>query len=227
MSDHVATQVSEPISAASVADRPARAPLMTPAEWRRRILHIAPGFLPLVLWYIFHHDPLSWDSRAWMALIIVSIGAGTAIRYRQIARRGETMNAACILGYAVPVFLLLMLLPSHAEIGLAVLAVIAIGDGSATLAGLLMRGPRLPWNPDKSWAGLLTFMLLGSTWASIIYWGEARPVVPISSAFLIGGTAAIVAGICESLNSRIDDNIRVGVAASVCVVVTHGILIGF
>ena len=108
---------------------------MTPTEWRRRLLHILPGFLPLVLWYIPHHDPLSWDSRLYMAMIIVAIGAGTAVKYQQIARRGETMNAACILGYALPIFLLLMLIPAHAELGLTVLAVLAIGDGSATLGG--------------------------------------------------------------------------------------------
>ena len=223
----MSNQVASPASVSAPTVRSELTPVMTAAEWRRRLLHIAPGFLPVALWYIFHHDPLSWDSRLWMALIIVGIGIGTAVRYQQIARRGETMNAACILGYTVPIFLLLMLLPAHAEIGLTVLAVIAIGDGSATLAGLLLQGPRLPWNRNKSWAGFLTFLLLGSTWASIVYWGEAHPVVPISSAFIIGGTAAFVAGICESLDSRINDNIRVGLAASVCVVVTHGIVVGF
>ena len=219
MSDHFATSVADRStsgsqdSARTVANR-TRQPLMSAAEWRRRLLHILPGFLPLVLWYIPHHDPLSWDARAWLALVIGSIGLGTAIKYHQIARRGETMNAACILGYTLPVFLLLMLVPAHAELGLTVLAVLAIGDGTATVGGLLLRGPRLPWNPDKSWSGMLCFLLLGSAWASVIYWGEANPGVSFSVAFACGGTAACVAGICESLDSRINDNIRVGIAAT-------------
>jgi dolichol kinase len=199
---------------------------MTPTEWRRRLLHILPGFLPLVLWYIPHHDPLSWDSRLYMAMIIVAIGAGTAVKYQQIARRGETMNAACILGYALPIFLLLMLIPAHAELGLTVLAVLAIGDGSATLGGMILQGPRLPWNRNKSWSGLLCFLVLGSIWSSLIYWGEASPVVPFSIAFVCAGTATFVAGICESLDSQINDNIRVGIAASVVVIIMHWLMVG-
>ena len=233
MNDSPATSVADPGAShtsddfsLSSASRPERQPVMTPTEWRRRLLHILPGFLPLVLWYIPHHDPLSWDCRVYIAVVIVSIGVGTAIKYQQLARRGETMNAACILGYALPVFLLLMLIPAHAELGLTVLAILAIGDGSATLGGMILRGPRLPWNRDKSWSGLLCFLVLGSIWSSLIYWGEAHPGVPFSLAFACAGTATLVAGICESLNSRLNDNIRVGVAASVVVIAMHWQMVG-
>lgn len=230
MSDHLGTTVAEQKPAQTsnaAARRRTRSPVMTPAEWRRRLLHILPGFLPLILWYIPHRDPLTWDARGWMALVIVSICASTAIKYRQIARRGETMNVACILGYALPVFLLLMLIPAHVELGLTVLAVLAIGDGSATMVGMIAGGPRLPWNRDKSWSGLISFLVLGSMWATLIYWGEANPSVPLSTAVICGATAAIVAGISESLDSDLDDNIRVGIAATIGVVAAHGLVVGW
>ena len=194
---------------------------MSPTECKRRLLHILPGLLPTILWFIPHKDPLSWDCRAWLGLIIGGIGIATAVKYRRIARRGETSNPACILGYTVPVFLLLMVIPAHAELGLATLAIISFGDGFATVGGLLLPGPRLPWNKQKSWAGFLCFLTFALPWSAMVYWGESRPAVSFSVALFVGGTATLFAAICESVNSRIDDNIRVGVAAAVGIVTAH------
>lgn len=201
--------------------RPARFGRMSVTEMRRRLLHILPGFLPTVLWWIHHKDPLSWDCRAWLGLVIGGIGIATAIKYRRIARRGETSNPACILGYTIPVFLLLMLIPAHAEIGLATLAIISLGDGFATVGGLLLPGPRLPWNAEKSWAGFLCFLTFAAPWSAVVYWGESRPAVSFEHAFVVGASATFLAAVCESVRSRIDDNIRVGVAAGFGVVAAH------
>ncbi|MBL6706989.1 MAG: hypothetical protein ISQ06_12815, partial [Planctomycetaceae bacterium] len=114
--------VAQAASTASQNDRPLRRPAMfgrmSAIECKRRLLHIVPGLLPTILWFIPHKDPLSWDCRAWLGLIIGGIGVATAVKYRRIARTGETSNPACILGYTVPVFLLLMLIPAHAQLGL-------------------------------------------------------------------------------------------------------------
>ena len=189
---------------------------ITGTECRRRLLHILPGFLPTVLWWIPH-----WDCRAWLGLVICGIGVATAIKYRQIARRGETSNPACILGYTVPVFLLLMLIPAHAQLGLATLAIISMGDGFATVGGLLLPGPKLPWNRQKSWAGFLCFVTFAAPWSAMIYWGESRPAVSFPLALLVAGSATLLAAIGESIRSRIDDNIRVGVAAAIGIVCAH------
>ena len=194
---------------------------MSAAECKRRLLHILPGFLPTVLWWIPHRDPLSWDCRAWLGLVICGIGVATAAKYQRIARRGETSNPACILGYTVPVFLLLLVIPAHAQIGMATLAIIAMGDGFATVGGLLLPGPKLPWNSQKSWSGLLCFVVFAAPWSAVIYWGESRPAVSFPLALFVGGAATLLAAVCESLKSRIDDNIRVGVAAGVGVVIAH------
>jgi len=200
---------------------PTRFGRMSGTEIRRRLLHILPGFLPMVLWWVWHHDPLSWDCRAWLGLVISGIGIATAVKYHRIARRGESSNPACILGYTVPVFLLLLVIPAHAEIGLATLAIIAMGDGFATVGGLLLPGPKLPWNAEKSWAGFLCFLTFAAPWSAVIYWGEARPAVSFERALLIGASASLVAAMCESLRSRINDNIRVGVSAGLAVTAAH------
>ncbi len=200
---------------------------LSSVEWRRRLLHILPGLLPLVLWFKFHRDPLSWDCRAWLGLVVAGIGVGTAVQYRRIARRGETSNPACILGYTIPVFMLLMSVPAHAEIGLTVLAILAVGDGFATLGGLLLPGPALPWNSEKSWAGFLCFNVFATPWAALIYWGEASPVVPFSAAFAIAAISVAISSVAESVASEINDNVRVGLAATVSVLLGHACFIGF
>lgn len=194
---------------------------MSATECKRRLLHILPGLLPTVLWFIPHRDPLSWDCRAWLGLVIVGIGVATTLKYRRIARRGETSNPACILGYTIPVFLLLMLIPAHAQLGLATLAIISFGDGFATVGGLLLPGPRLLWNRQKSWAGFLCFLAFAIPWSATVYWGESRPAVPFSLALLVGGSATMLAAVCESIESRIDDNIRVGAGAAAGIVLAH------
>jgi len=200
---------------------------MDSKEVQRRLLHILPGFLPLVLWHIFHHDPLSWDCRAILGGIIGAIGIATALKYRRIARAGETHNPWCILGYTVPVFSLLVLFPAHPEIGLATLAIIALGDGMATVGGLLLKSPPLPWNKGKSWSGFLFFLVFAAPWSTVIYWGETRPVVDFTSAFLCCSSATLIAAVCESLNSRIDDNIRVGVSAALSLVIAQTVVFGW
>lgn len=200
---------------------------MDSTEVKRRLLHILPGFLPLVLWRIFHHDPLSWDARAILGAVIGGIGIATAVKYRRIARQGEMHNPACILGYTVPVFSLLVLLPAHAEIGFAALAIIAMGDGMATVGGVLLKSPPLPWNEDKSWAGFLCFLVFAAPWATILYWGEARPLVDFRDAFLCCAPVTFVAAVAESLRSRIDDNIRVGASVFVALIVAQTVVFGW
>lgn len=200
---------------------------LTPQEWRRRALHTLPGFLPFILWFVYHRDPLSWDCRAWLGLIIIGIGVSTAINYRRIARRGEVANSACILGYTIPVFLLLFAVPSKAELGLSLLAILAMGDGSATIGGLLLRGPRLPWNRSKSWAGLLSFIAVGAPYSAVIYWGEARPGVSFALALAITSSATVLAAICESVESRWDDNIRVGASGAIGLMLAQTLLGGW
>ncbi len=214
-------------NAPSLAKQPSILGRLTPQEWNRRALHMLPGLLPLILWGIFHHDPLSWDCRGWMALILFSIGAATAIKYHRFARRGESSNPACILGYTIPIFVLLIAIPAKAELGLTLLAILAMGDGSATLGGLLLRGPTLPWNPHKTWAGLASFVAVGGPYAAMIYWGEARPAVPFVTALSIAMLATTISAICESIDSRMNDNIRVGIAASLCLILGQFLWVGW
>jgi dolichol kinase len=170
-----------------------------------------------------------------MVATVVGIAVRIFVGYRRIRRWGEQdQRLSAVAGYAASVLLTLIAFPGHAELGLTVLAVLAFGDGSATLGGLLIGGPKLPWNRDKTVAGMLCFLIVGGAMSTVIYWGETNmnpeallPPATILSALVCGGAATVIAAIAESIPSRINDNIRVGVAAAVTAAMAHGMVVGW
>jgi phytol kinase len=114
--------------------------------------------------------------------------------------------------------------PGNAEYSCVVLSIIALGDGAAALGGRWFGKTPLPWNADKTWAGLVCFLLVSIPVSGIVYWGEARPGVPFADAALCGVAAAVPAAVAETLRVRMNDNLRVGVAAAVGVVVASRLI---
>jgi dolichol kinase len=204
------------------------------AEWRRRLWHVFPGFLAFLPWFIPHKDPISPTLQLIVLTVTAGLGIGVFLRYRFIARINDTQRMEAVLGYAMAVLLTVLIFPAHLELGLTVLAVLAFGDGSATLVGRLLGGPSLPWNRQKTWSGMFAFFFVGGIMASVIYWGETymNPETQnvsssFSTALLCGMVTSLVAGVAESLHFRINDNIRVGLSATVTIAVMHGIMIGW
>lgn len=180
-------------------------------ETRRRFFHMTPALLPIGLPFIPHPDV--WGPILTWAIIIssVTVLAIALLMGHLLKRRGENNWMQAVFGYMVPVVGALVFLPGRAEIGLMTLQILALGDGSATLGGLMLGGRRLPWNRKKTFSGLLCFTLMGTIAATYSYWGEARPGVSVLTALAICSTAALAAGIVESIPSRANDNFRVGV----------------
>lgn len=115
------------------------------------------------------------------------------------------------------------------------LAVNAFGDGFANLAGILIGGRPLPWNSRKTVAGTMAFVLAAIPMATLVYWGEgtvprldlaAHPVT-WTSALLIASMATLPAALAESIRSRIDDNVRVGLTAAVTIVLAQTLIVGW
>ena len=196
-------------------------------ELKRRFWHMCPGLLAFGLHVVSHADPISPTLQLIIVGCCIAIAARILLGFRQIQRQGEGAGLAAVGGYSLSVLLMAFLFPRHLELGLAVLAILAFGDGSATLVGLTFRGPRLWWNRAKSWSGLLGFVVIGSLMTAWIYWGEshnpegADPAVSYGIALLLTSPAVIAAALAESIRSRINDNIRVGVVAAIALVLLH------
>lgn len=196
-----------------------------PQEIRRRLWHITPGLLPFVLW--IHSRPLPFYTRACILIYAIGLPLLAFIRHRGFMREAEKSIVPSIVGYSVPVAALLVFFPSQLELGLSVLEILAFGDGIATLVGLLSRGAPLPWNPQKTWAGFLAFLVCATPMASLIYWSEAIPRVPFAIAVYCIAPAVILSAVAESLRSRINDNVRVGIVAMVSLLVTKTMFVGW
>ena len=198
-----------------------------PRDLTRRLWHMTPGLLPCLFWVLPHADPLTpvWLFNIAMDGFILAFSC--CYWSRTFSREGERNCLCASIGYSTLVVLAVFLFPGQIEIGMAVLAILAFGDGSATLGGLLLKGPTLPWNREKTWAGSTCFLLGGVPLATLYYWAEARPGVPWNVALLCAGTAAVMSAIAESVSSRINDNIRVGVTALLMMVNMNHYLLGW
>ncbi len=192
---------------------------------RRKIVHLLPGAIPFIMWFVYHEDPLPlWN----LGVVAGVVGLLTAINvwYAHRARRGrqENWTRTCVT-YAVPPTVVLWLFPAQAEYAAVVLTVLAFGDTTAALAGRAWGQRRLPWNPEKTFVGLIGFVVAASVMGSLAYWGEAKnPHVPFAVATICGTSAAALGGLAESLSSRLDDNLRISIAAAVGVVTASWLL---
>lgn len=196
-------------------------------ELKRRMWHMTPGLLAFVLHYVSHADPITPTLRWIVVACCLGIGLRILLGFSKIQRRGEGAGKAAVAGYAFSVLLTVLMFPRHLEIGVAVLSILAFGDGSATLLGLMFRGPRLPWNQGKSWSGFTGFITVGVAMTSWIYWGETwnaeRSDVPVSflTAVLLVTPAVVAAAFAESIRTKLNDNIRVGVVAAIAMSIMH------
>jgi phytol kinase len=194
-------------------------------ETKRRLLHATPGLLPFVLWATPHDPPSSVRFLSVITGLIVVLATVAYFQFGRVQRTAERRRdvMGAVFGYATVVLATMLLCAQHVEVAFATLAVLAFGDGSATLGGLLMRGRRLPWNPKKTIVGTLCFILVATPMAAIVYWGEAHdvcqaagfPRVDFRMALLGALTAAVAAALVESLPVRTNDNLRVGTTAAV------------
>lgn len=196
------------------------------SDVRRKILHLLPGAIPFVMWFVYHEDPLPlWN----LGVVVAVVGLLTAFGVwypRHLRRqRSESWMLTCVT-YVVPPTVVLCLFPAQAEFAAVVLTVLAFGDTAAATAGKAWGKRRLPWNPRKTFVGLVSFMVVASVMAGLAYWGEAKnPCVPFSVAMICGASAAVLGGLAESLPSRLDDNVRISIAAAAGVIVSSFLLV--
>ena len=95
------------------------------------------------------------------------------------------------------------------DITLVSMIVMTFGDPLAFLGGVVFKGPTLPWNPGKTWAGMFTFMLV----PGILIHSIIGPWAAIAGV-LVGG---IVETICLPHRVLTDDNFLVPVSTALLV----------
>jgi uncharacterized protein (TIGR00297 family) len=180
----------------------------TTNETLRKGLHIAFGLGAFAL------KGLPWYVAA--GVCVVAILGNRMLLHRLVGRsvaRHESGSDAGIVLYPTMVLLLILVFRERLVYAAIAWAMLAFGDGVATLAGKAVRIASLPWNRDKSWGGLVAcFLGSAAGGLAVAYWMDYRaPLVVL--------LAAAAVAIIESLPLRVDDNITVPVAAAVTCVV--------
>ena len=174
-------------------------------EALRKALHIAFGLFALTLRF------LPWSVAAGVAAAAV-IGNWLLLHRlvgKRVSRHERGYDAGIVL-YPLAVLVLIVIFRDRLAIAAASWAIMAFGDGFATLAGKNIRGPRLPWNEEKSWSGFLAFLAFGFVGAEFT-WLFVAGNPPLN----VIAITVVLCAIAESLPLNVDDNLIVPVVAGV------------
>ena len=140
---------------------------------------------------------------------------------RAIYRNREARWDVGIVSYPLVVLLLILVFRHHLAVAAAAWAMLAFGDPAAALAGKRLGGPRLPWNPDKTWAGLAANLVAGSAAGLLLYRFVASERPPFWPAAVLAG--AVTFALLESVRAGIEDNLVAPIPAAL---VVYGVLAG-
>jgi uncharacterized protein (TIGR00297 family) len=179
-------------------------------ELPRKLVHVGVGGFAFAL------RVLSWPQAAALAAaaflfnwqVLPRIG-GRALWRSDERERGYPSG---ILLYPLSVLGLVLFFREELWMAATVWGLLAFGDGMATLIGQAVGGPRLPWNPGKSWAGLAAFVAFGSSGAALLAaWTLRLPLASFASPRLLGFALplAVLCALAESAPSTLDDNLTV------------------
>lgn len=179
-------------------------------EIARQSVHIAVGSIALTLRW------LDWTQAAGLAATAVVFNLLVLPRlapavFRTTHERGTWYSG--IVLYPLSVLALTLLFRERLDLAAAAWGILAAGDGMATLVGTTVRSRRLSWNPDKSVAGLIAFVVSGAAAASLLLVWTRGDVLSIP-VVLLAVAAAGVAGLVETIPLRLDDNVSVPAAAA-------------
>jgi uncharacterized protein (TIGR00297 family) len=186
------------------------------SETRRQMLHMAMASFALLLRALTWWQAALCAAAAFLFNVFVLPRVGGASLYRpNESARGYPLG---ILFYPLSVLLLILAFPRRLDIVAAAWGILALGDGAATIVGTRSRGPRLPWNPEKTLAGSLAFIAAGAVGGVALAWWTRPAVVPLPPLlFSLGAPllAAVAAAGVESMHVKLDDNISVPIVAGI------------
>lgn len=190
---------------ASVYNGLGRRPLIS----TRKLVHIS------MLAFAFLLPFLTWLEAAGAALAALVFNLVILPRMdvdlgKRAAAEGEgrAIEWTGIVAYPVSVLVLILLFGRRMEVVGAVWAIMALGDGLASVAGEALGGPRVAWNAGKTWSGFFAFIVAGSL-GSFVVGRWVDPSFPSLKVLIVCIATAAVGGVVETLPIGVDDNITV------------------
>lgn len=203
-------------------------------ETRRQVLHVSMLLFALLLRFLPIWGALLCATAAFLHNLYVLPRTGRDKFYRpEDEKRGYPVG---ILIYPVTVFLLILLFGSRMYIAGAAWAILAFGDGFATIVGRAVGRHRLRWCPDKTWEGSAAYVLFGGAAAvAIALWvgspaldwlvptRHPLPEAVLGKLVLVCLAGALAAALIETLPLGIDDNLSAPLVAGFVMFVLWGL----
>jgi phytol kinase len=196
------------------------------SDLSRKIIHIGTGPIFVLTWLLFNN---ALEARFLAALIPLAITAQFALVGLGLWRDPSAVTAMSRTGdrreilrgplyYGIVFVLLTVLFWKDSPIGIIALMLLCGGDGLADVIGKRMGSKRLPWSPQKSWAGTLAMFAGG--WVLSVFVLAVFVVAGVFQGSLIDYIPAVtiialVATVVESLPLKDLDNLTVPAVAVV------------
>jgi len=173
----------------------------------RKIVHMSMLALAFLL------PILTWVQAAGCAVLALLFNIFLLPRLSVDLRKSSHQDVGAgiwtgILLYPISVLTLILLYRHHLHVAAAAWAIMALGDGMASVSGEALRGPKLPWNCQKTWTGFGGFVLAGTVGASILTRWVA-PTIPADKVWTVSAAAAVVGALVESVPIDLDDDVSV------------------
>lgn len=181
-------------------------------EILRKTVHISMVGFALTFRY------LAWWQAALLAITAFIHNLWLLPRYssRALEREADRKRgyAIGIVLYPLTVLALVLMFHAHLEIAAAMWGMLAMGDGAAGAIGSRYGRQKLPWNPKKSWAGSIAYVLAATAAAAALLlftldryahdpWPGPRGWVLIVAPLLTACFCAFI----ESVDTGLDDNL--------------------
>jgi uncharacterized protein (TIGR00297 family) len=197
-------------------------------ELLRKTVHVSMGAFALLLRFLTPGQALlcAGIALAFNLFVLHRLTQRALLRHHE---RDSGYSLGIVL-YPAAVLALILVFRNRLELAAAAWGLIAFGDGMASVVGVTLRGPKLPWNPGKTWSGFMAFVFWGTAASAfLIRWTQQGAIHGgknwIGAAFmdvgthgpfyepnfLIGGclAATLLAAFAESIPTGLDDNILV------------------
>lgn len=174
---------------------------MDSRELKRKAVHAGMGLFALLLRWI------DWKTAAALAAAALLFNLFVMPRIgRGIYRDASKERDPGIVAYPAMVLVLILLFRRLLPFAAALWGMMAFGDPAATIVGKALGGPKLPWNPKKTWVGLAAYAVVGTAAAVAIY-ALVGPEIALQWPLIaLLGAIVIVGALFESWDTGLDDN---------------------
>jgi uncharacterized protein (TIGR00297 family) len=183
------------------------------SEYKRKAVHIGSSAFALLLrWLNFWQASiLALGALIFNVWILPRIGGKKLYRDDDHVR-GYPLG---ILLYPLSVLVMILCFPNRLYIAAAAWGIMAWGDGFASVFGRKFGRKKIPWNPDRSYAGSLAFLIFGGLSAvffTIWVWRAGEPT--LWHIVVIPLLATLLAVVIETIPMGVNDNVTVPLSAS-------------